>query len=86
MTCKDCLKYDVCGKAHRLEHPDESGAEYTCKNFYDISGIKTVTLKKYYNSKDTGYCSKCNSCCGIDDNFCSYCGGKIVRDENDTRD
>ena len=78
MICKDCLKYDVCGKAHRREHPDESGAEYICKNFYHISGTNEVMLTTYPESKDTGRCSECGSCCAMGDNYCSFCGGKIV--------
>ena len=45
---------------------------------FDEAAQKTVTLKRYPDSQDTGACSECNSCCGIGDNFCSYCGSKIV--------
>lgn len=41
MICKDCLKNDVCGKQHKIEHPDENGVEYTCGNF--LSGERNTT-------------------------------------------
>ncbi len=54
---------------------------YEFESGSDDSGTNTVTVIKYPDSEDTGYCSNCNSFCSIDDNFCSYCGGKIVEVE-----
>ena len=38
---------------------------------------KTATVKKYPDSEDTGACSECGSCCGVDDSYCSACGAEL---------
>lgn len=48
---------------------------------FDEAAQNKVMLTTYPESKDTGRCSECGSCCAIGDNYCSFCGGKIVRAE-----
>ena len=93
MTCKDCLKYDVCGKAHRLEHPDENNAENVCKSFLDKWICGPIIRCKYcefvkdtkckLNGKPLKNCDLYKRPCYDED----YCSRAVRKDnENDTRD
>ena len=46
MTCKQCVSYDVCGKAHRRHFADENGAEYICKHFKNKADYTRVVRCK----------------------------------------
>lgn len=78
MRCKDCLKNDVCGKRHKIEHPDENGVEYTCANF--LSGEEYNELKfeleEYKKTQPIG-CPKCHRGNFANDKYCSHCGADL---------
>lgn len=89
MTCKDCAHYDVCGKKHRREHPDESGAEYSCKNFAYKAVFTGIVRCKYcvfvkdtkikLNGKPLRNCDLYKRPCRDDD----FCSRGVREDEQD---